>query len=106
MAAEWQGRAFNATGQPPQLKMLMKLAQTVEVDRAVVHPDALNQVGDCGRPLDTEEGLVDQIEYVAHFPRSFSSLGYAVRPYSSDESAWSAIASTPSEVVSTARANA
>src|SRR6516164_1463840 len=68
MAAEWQGRAFNATGQPPQLKMLMKLAQTVEVDRAVVHPDALNQVGDCGRPLDTEEGLVDQIEYVAHFP--------------------------------------
>jgi hypothetical protein len=47
--------------------MLMKPAQTADVDRAVVHPDALQQVGGSGRPLADKRGLVDQIEYVAHF---------------------------------------
>ena len=47
----------------------MEPAQTVDVDRAVVHPDALQQVGGSGRSLADERGLVDQIEYIAHFPK-------------------------------------
>ena len=47
--------------------MLMELAQTVEIDRAVVDPDALQHGGDSGRLLAEKEGLVDQIEYVTHF---------------------------------------
>src|SRR6478735_11999407 len=57
----------------------MEPAQTVYVDRAVVRPDTLNQVGDTGRPLDAKDGLVDQIEYVAHFPRSSSVASGAPR---------------------------
>src|SRR5262245_23763583 len=72
MAAERQRGAFDAAGQPPPLQVMMEPAQTVDVDSAVVHPDTLNHVGDCGRPLDAKEGLVDQIEYVAHFPMSIS----------------------------------
>jgi hypothetical protein len=49
--------------------MAMEPAQTVDVDRVVVHPDALQQVGDSGRPLEAKVGLVIQIEYVAHFPK-------------------------------------
>jgi hypothetical protein len=47
----------------------MELAQTVDVDRAVIHPHALPHAGDSGRSLADKEGLVDQIKYVAHFPR-------------------------------------
>ena len=87
--------------------MAMKPPQTVDVDWAVIHPNTLNYVGHSGRPLDAKEGVVDQIKYVAHFAKvHFLSLAYAVRRYSSDEFAWSAIASTWSEVVLTARANA
>ncbi len=46
----------------------MEPAQPLDVDGAVVHPDALQQIGDAGRPLEAEVGLVVQIEYVAHFP--------------------------------------
>src|SRR5215208_259527 len=53
--------------------MLMEPTKTVDVDRAVVHPNTLQQVGDTGRPLEAEVGLVIQIEYVAHFVRSFLS---------------------------------
>ena len=49
----------------PLLKMVMKPAQSVDVDRAVIHPDTLR---DSGRLLETKEDLVGQIEYVAHFP--------------------------------------
>jgi hypothetical protein len=49
--------------------MLMELAQSVDVDRAVIHPDRLTY---SGRLPEPKEGLVDQIEYVAHFLRSFS----------------------------------
>ena len=44
----------------------MEPAQSVDVDRAVIHPDTLR---DSGRLLEAKEGLVDQIEYVAHFPK-------------------------------------
>jgi hypothetical protein len=57
----------------------MEPAQTVYGDRAVVHPDTLNQVGDTGRPLDAKDGLVDQIEYVVHFPKSLSVASGAHR---------------------------
>ena len=50
----------------------MEPAQSVDVDRAVVHPDTLQQVGGSGRSLADERGLVDQIEYVAHFPKVLS----------------------------------
>src|SRR5215207_246936 len=49
--------------------MLMEPAQTVEVDRAVVHPDTLQQVGGSGRPLADKRDLINEIEYVAHFPK-------------------------------------
>src|SRR5271166_6837988 len=74
MAAERQGRALDATGQPSPLKMPMELAQSVDVDHAVIHPDTLNQAGHSGRPLDAKEGVVDQIEYIAHFPKVPSLL--------------------------------
>lgn len=44
----------------------MELAQSVDVDRAVIHPDGL---ADSGRLPEAKEGLVDQIKYVAHFPK-------------------------------------
>src|SRR3974390_434965 len=82
--------------------MLMKLAQTVDVDRAVIRPDTLQQVGGSCRSLAAKRALVDQIDYVAHFPKVlFLSLAYVVRSYSSDEFARSAIASAQSEVVGT-----
>jgi hypothetical protein len=47
--------------------MVMELPQTVDVDRAVVHPDTLQRAdGSCHSP-DVKNGLVEQIEYVAHF---------------------------------------
>jgi hypothetical protein len=46
--------------------MVMEPAQTVDVDRAVIHPDALQQAGGSGRPLTDKHRLVKQIEYVAH----------------------------------------
>jgi hypothetical protein len=46
----------------------MELAQTVDVDCAVVRPDALQQAGGSGGLLAEKHGLVVQIEYVAHFP--------------------------------------
>ena len=49
-------------------KMLMEPAQSVDVDRAVVHPDALP---DSGRLPEAKECLVDQINYVAHFNAPF-----------------------------------
>src|SRR5262245_12888006 len=59
--------------------MLMKPSQTVDVDRAVVHPDALQQVGGSGRSLANKHRLVKQIEYVAHISKvPFLSLAYAV----------------------------
>src|SRR5215470_2235072 len=82
--------------------MLMKPPQTVDIDRAVVHPHALQQVGGSGRSLANKHRLVKQIEDVAHIPKVlFLSSAYAVRPYGSGETAWSAIAFTQSEVVST-----
>jgi hypothetical protein len=50
----------------------MEPAQTVDVYPTVVRPDTLNQVGDTGCPLDAKDGLVNQIECVAHFPGFFS----------------------------------
>src|ERR1700744_5190568 len=67
MAPERQGRAFHAPRQPSPLQMVMEPAQTVDVDRTVVHPHALQRAGGSGRPLEAEVGLVIQIEYVAHF---------------------------------------
>jgi hypothetical protein len=46
--------------------MLMEPAQTIDVDRAVIHPNVLT---DSGRLSEAKEGLVDQIEYVVHFSR-------------------------------------
>ena len=46
----------------------MELAQSVDLDGAVIYPDGLTN--SC-RLLEAKEGLVDQIKYVAHFPRSF-----------------------------------
>src|SRR5271163_4364265 len=46
--------------------MLMELAQPLDVDRAVIHPDRLT---DPGRLPEAKEGLVDQVKYVAHFPK-------------------------------------
>src|SRR5690349_23721387 len=43
--------------------MLMKPAQPVDVDRAVIHPDALP---DTRRLPETKKGLVDQIDDVVH----------------------------------------
>ena len=84
----------------------MEPAQTVDVDRAVVHPDTLNQVGDTGRPLDAKYGLVDQIEYVAHFPRSLLVSCFAAHTaHSSLEFAWWASSSIQSAVVWAASAN-
>ena len=53
----------------------MEPAHTVDVDGAVVHPDTLQQVGGSGRSLTDERGLVDQIEYVAHFPAPLEITG-------------------------------
>jgi hypothetical protein len=44
----------------------MEPAQSIDVDRAVIHPDTLPH---SGRLLEAKEALVDQIEYVAHFPK-------------------------------------
>src|ERR1700752_1812246 len=48
--------------------MAQEPAQSVDVDSAVIHPDALQHIGGSGRALADEEGLVVQIENVAHFP--------------------------------------
>ena len=82
--------------------MVMEPAQTVDVDRAVIHPDTLP---DSGRPLEAKEDLVDQIEYVAHFVESLRCQRLTAGMACS-EFAWSKTASTQSEVLSTARANA
>lgn len=47
--------------------MEIELLQSVDVDRAVVHPDALQQAAGCCRPREVERGLVETIEYVAQF---------------------------------------
>src|SRR5271165_6822813 len=47
--------------------MPMEPAQTVDVDRAVIHPDALQHAGGAGDSLAGEVGLVEQTEYVVHF---------------------------------------
>src|SRR5258708_31608006 len=44
--------------------MLVEPAHTVDVDGAVIHPDALP---DCSRLPEAKEGLVDQVDDVAHF---------------------------------------
>src|SRR6516225_3474594 len=49
--------------------MAMEITQTVDVDRAVVHPDDMQQVGGSGRSLAEKCGLVDQVEYVAHLSK-------------------------------------
>ncbi len=49
----------------------MEPAETVDVDGAVVYPDTLQQAGGAGRSLAGKEGLVKEIEYVAHCPESF-----------------------------------
>src|SRR5271166_1095710 len=70
--------------------MVMEPAQSVDVDRAVIHPHTLNHVGGSGRSLGEKCALVDQIEYVVHLLKVLSLLfGYAVRPCSSDEFAGS-----------------
>ena len=64
----------------------MEPAQTVDVYRAVVDPDNLAPTGGAGRVLEVKDGLVDQVKYVAHFPKLlFLSLAYAVRAMSSVE---------------------
>ena len=69
VATEGQRRAFDAAGQPSLLKVVVEPPQTVDVDRTVVDPDHLAPAGGAGRPLEVKDCLVDQIEYVAHFPR-------------------------------------
>jgi len=66
--------------------MVMESPQTVDVDRTVIDPDTLQQVGRSGRSLAAKRALVDQIEYVAHSLKVPSELrDYAVRSYCSDE---------------------
>jgi hypothetical protein len=77
----------------------MELPQTVEVDCAVVHPDTLPQAGCAGGSLAEKYGLVDQIEYVAHLGKvAFVTCLPARKANGSCEFAWSATASTQSEV--------
>lgn len=86
----------------------MEQAQAVDVDRTVVHPDALADAGDSGHLLEAEDGLVEQIEYVANFPGPFE-VRCCYRLTTGTlfaEFAWPATASTQSEVVMTARTNA
>src|SRR6516165_3992249 len=71
--------------------MLMELAQSVDLDGAVIYPDGLTN--SC-RLLEAKEGLVDQIKYVAHFPRSFC-YWLSRKLYSSDELACCAVLLCP-----------
>ena len=74
--------------QPSPLKMVMETLQPVDVDRAVVNPDALQQVCQW-RPLGEKHCLVGQIDYIAHFLRCLScQLLAAQTAHSSLEFAW------------------
>lgn len=50
----------------------MEPPETIDVDRPVVHPDALQLAGASYRLPDVEHGLVEHIEYVAHYPTALS----------------------------------
>src|SRR6516165_9895758 len=73
MTAERQVWAFDAAGQPPPPQMVMESPQTVAVDRPVIDPDTLQQVGRSGRSLAAKRALIDQIEDVAHCLKCLSS---------------------------------
>ncbi len=80
MAPERQGRRLDAAGQPPLRQVAMEPSQAVDVDRVLVDPHALQQVGGAGRSLAQEHRLVEQVEYVAHCRGVLSSsLAYAAR---------------------------
>src|SRR5262245_27893317 len=101
VAAEWQRRSFDATRQPSPLKMVVEAPQTVDVDRPVIHPYALNHAAGSGCPLAQEQCLVGQIKNVRHFLSSlhFRHLLPMHTPPRSLEFAWWASSSIQSAVI-------
>ena len=76
----------------------MELSQTVKVDSAVVHPDALQQAGSSGCSLAKKYDLVDQIDYVAHIREvGFRHSAAALTTNGSSELAPPATSSTQPE---------
>ena len=67
VAAERQGGPLDSAVQPSPAQVVMKPFQAADVDGPVVHPDTLHQTGGARRALPQKQGLVGQIQYVAHF---------------------------------------
>lgn len=88
MTAERQRGALDPPRQPSGTQVPVEPPQPGQIDRAVVHPHALQQAGGSRRPLTEKQGLVGQIQHVVHdYAASVSSVVGAKVP-GSCESGW------------------
>jgi hypothetical protein len=72
VAAERQWRSLDAAGQPSVFEVVVEPPQSVDVDGAVVDPDALQQAVDPQRLCHVERALIQDVEYVVHLPGPFT----------------------------------
>ena len=77
--------------------MVMELAQTVDVDGAVVHPERMWDRRDPRRSLDVERELVERIEHVVHWRTVLPAAGLRSDSLPNDDGRCQSVIGGPSE---------